>query len=308
MNNKTYRINGGIGFSIDTPTTDSFFTLSNNIEINDNRDKKFTMDELCRLHKLLENIKNENKLKYGISCVIESDILPHYGLGSTTSIYLSCIEALFLMNDISCDNSKIIALSKRGGTSGIGINTYFDGGFIFDVGIKNETDSLEPSSIADRKSRTPLVLNKSKTPNWNIGICIPYYLKGKSEQEEINFFKESCPIEKMYIGDILYESIYGVTSAIVENDYNSFCNSINEIQLTKWKYLERSLYGQGIIELEAKIKQLDADCVGMSSLGPLLFFTSKNINNIINILKNDIKEIRCYNSTMNNQGRIITYA
>jgi beta-ribofuranosylaminobenzene 5'-phosphate synthase len=308
MNDDGYRINGGIGFSIDTPVTNSHFMLSNDIEIYDKREKKFTQDEQKKLYDILENVKHEYKMNSGITCIIESEVFPHYGLGSSTSIYLSCIEALFLLNEISCDRKEIISLSTRGGTSGVGINTYFEGGYVFDIGIKNEKDLLVPSSIADRKGKKPLAIYKGKTPDWKIGICIPYYLNNKSEQEEKDFFNKHCPIEKIYVNDILYESIYGVTSSVIEGDYKIFCQSINTIQQTRWKYLERSLYGKSLQELEQKIFQLGADCVGMSSLGHSLFFIGNNIDNIINELKHDNSNLRCYISKMNNQGRLITYA
>jgi len=305
MNNNSYRINGGIGFSIDTPITNSHFKLSKDIEIQDKREKKFTQDEQEKLINTIESVKNDNKMNNGITCIIESDIFPHYGLGSNTSIYLSCIEALFLLNEVTYDNSKIISLSTRGGTSGIGINTYFDGGYVFDIGIKNERDLLVPSSIANRNGKKPLVIYKGETPNWEIGICIPHYLNNKSEQEEKDFFSKYCPIGKKYINDILYESVYGITSAIIERDYKVFCQSINAIQKTRWKHLERSLYGKALLKLEKKIMQLGADCVGMSSLGPSLFFLSDNIINIINELKHDKSNLQCYISKMNNQGRLI---
>jgi beta-ribofuranosylaminobenzene 5'-phosphate synthase len=308
MNDNDYRINGGIGFSIDAPITNSHFILSKNIEIYDNRKKKFTQEEQTKLYDILKRVKDDYKIDNGITCIIESEVFPHYGLGSSTSIYLSCIEALFLLNETNCDRDNIVSLSTRGGTSGIGINTYFDGGFIFDIGIKNENDLLVPSSIADRKGKKPLVVYKGKTPDWEIGICIPHHLKNKSEQEEKDFFNKYCPIEKEYIGDILYESVYGITSAIIENDYNVFTQSINAIQHTRWKYLERSLYGQALLELEQRIMQLGADCVGMSSLGPSLFFTGNNVSKIISTLKKNIQDAQCYISKMNNQGRKITYA
>jgi beta-ribofuranosylaminobenzene 5'-phosphate synthase len=308
MNNDGYRINGGIGFSINSPSTHSHFVVSDDININDKREKKLTKDEMDKLCTILKNVKEEKKFSNGISCNIKSEVLPHYGFGSSTSIYLSCIEALFYFNNISYTKEEVITLSKRGGTSGIGINTYFDGGFIFDSGIKNENDLFEPSSIAKRGDKKPLAIYKGKTPDWNIGICIPCYLKNKSEQEEIDFFRQSCPIDRKDVIEILYEATYGITSAIIENDYNVFCKSINAIQLTRWKLLERSLYGQGLIDLGQKIIQSGADCVGMSSLGPLLFFLGETIDDIIINLEKDNSGIKCYKSKVNNQGRIITYA
>lgn len=305
MNNDGYRINGSIGFSICNPKINVYFEESDNFEITDERKIKFTKQEKTKLQQVLIDAANKFELNKRIRYIIKSDALPHYGLGSNTAIYMSCVEALFMLNGIEYSQDDIVRCSKRGGTSGIGINTYFEGGFIFDVGIKNNEQLFNPSSIADRNGEMPLVVHKSKLPDWKIGICIPKYIQNKSEQEEIDFFKAHCPINKTSIESILYEAVYGITSSIIEHDYDVFCKSVNTIQSSQWKYLERLLYGEELIKLEQKIKSLGADCVGMSSLGPVLFFTGKNINNIIEIISNDIPETICYNSSFNNKGRII---
>jgi beta-ribofuranosylaminobenzene 5'-phosphate synthase len=305
MNDNGYRINGSVGFSISKPKIDVDFEESNDIEIIDKREIKFAEQEKNRLYHVLMEATNKLSLKKKIRCIIKGYALPHYGLGSNTAIYMSCIEALFILNEIKYSQEDVIRYSKRGGTSGIGINTYFEGGFIFDVGIKNNEQLFNPSSIADRNGEMPLVIHKCKLPNWEIGICIPKYIQNKSEQEEIDFFKTHCPIDKISIENILYEAVYGVTSSIIEHDYDVFCKSVNTIQSTQWKYLERLLYGKELIKLEKRIKSLGADCVGMSSLGPVLFFTGNNINSIIEIISNDIPETICYNTSFNNKGRIV---
>ena len=280
MNNDGYRINGGIGFSISSPALNSYFEESESIEIVDLRFVKFTTPESDKLKSTLTNSKNEFKLKKSIRCTIKGETLPHYGLGTNTAIYLSCLEALFIVNNFQYDKSTIVSLSNRGGTSGIGTNTYFDGGFVFDVGIDKQNQLLHPSSIGNRNGKIPLVLHMCKLPEWQIGICIPN-IPNKSEQEEIDFFNTRCPIEKSSVESILYEAVYGVTSSILESNYVVFCQSVNAIQLTKWKNLERSLYGSELYNLECKIKSFGADCVGMSSLGPMLFFMGQNLNEII---------------------------
>lgn len=308
MNNDGYRINGSIGFSVSAPQIDVDFEESDNFEVIDKRRIKFTEQEKDRLYLVLMEAKDRFSFQRRIRCTIKSSAIPHYGLGSNTAIYMSCIEALFMLNEVEYTQDNIVTYSKRGGTSGIGINTYFEGGFIFDVGIKkNNEQSLIPSSIADRKGKTPLVMHKCKLPDWRIGICIPQYIKNKSEQEEVNFFKSYCPIDKSHVECILYEAVYGITSSIIENDYDVFCKSVNTIQSTQWKYLERLLYGKTLVELEQKIKSLGADCVGMSSLGPILFFTGTDIKGIIEKISNDIPDTICYNTSFNNNGRIISY-
>lgn len=307
MNDDGYRINGGIGFSVSEPIITCYFSKSFEVLIIDEREKKFTSDELERLKKTIYECCATHNLKTAIKCTISGNSLPHYGLGSNTAIYLSCIEAVLLLNDQSYDNKKLVDLSKRGGTSGIGINTYFDGGFVFDIGIKKHKQILNPSSIAKRNNVLPTVLNKCKSPEWKIGLCIPNLIENKSEDEEIDFFQNNCPIDKFSVQEILYESTYGIASSIIENDYITFCMAINKIQITKWKLLERSLYGNKLIEIESALKELGADCVGMSSLGPGLFFTGEKIEEIISGLTMTFPSVICYTTTMNNQGRIISY-
>ncbi len=308
MNQDGYRMNGSVGFSISAPKIDVYFEESENIEIIDQREIKFTEQEKTRLQSVLKESIIKFGLKKSLKYTICSSILPHYGLGSNTAIYMSCIEALFLLNEYEYSQNDIVTLSKRGGTSGVGINTYFEGGFIFDVGIKNEKEpQFHPSSVADRNGKTPLVIHKCKLPDWRIGICIPTHIRNKSEQEEVDFFKKICPIDKDSIEGILYEAVYGITSSVIENDYKTFCMSVNTIQLTKWKYLEREQYGDELIELEQRMKSWGADCVGMSSLGPILFFAGKNIDSIIQAVSYNFPESICYNVSFNNQGRIINY-
>lgn len=307
MNNDGYRINGGIGLSFSEPKINGFFEVSKNIEIKDERNYKFTKIEETKLQRLLSDTYVALGMKKKIRCTIRSDVYPHYGLGSNTAIIMSCIEALFILNDIDYQPDDIIKHSKRGGTSGIGINTYLVGGFVFDVGIKKNKQLFNPSSIAKRNGKIPLVIHKCRLPNWEIGICIPKYILNKTELEEIDFFRTHCPIDRLSTENILYEAVFGITSSIIENDYDVFCKSVNNIQTTKWKYLERTIYGDDLIKLEGTIKALGADCVGMSSLGPMLFFTGKDIEKIIEGITSKNPNTFCYCTSFNNQGRIINY-
>lgn len=306
MNNDGYRINGGIGFSISNPKLSLCFKESESVEITDLRTFKFTEFEKEKLISIIKKSIIQYEFKKSISCKIEGDVLPHYGLGSNTSIYLSCLEALFIINNHKYTHNTLILASNRGGTSGVGINTYFEGGFVFDVGIDKQEQILLPSSIAERNGNLPLVLNKCNLPNWQIGICIQN-ISNKSEQEEIDFFKSCCPIDKSSVEEILYEAVYGITASVLNENYAVFCKAINAIQLTKWKSLERSIYGSELYELENKIKSYGADCVGMSSLGPMLFFMGENLDEIILNINKEFPTAVCYRSYFNNQGRIVSY-
>lgn len=307
MNRDGYRLNGGIGFSISSPTLDISFEEADTIDVVDQRKQGFTEDELHRLKCHIKKVvKNQNFNKMFI-CVINEGIIPsHVGFGSNSMIYLACVEALFILNQRDYSEKDVIALSGRGGTSGIGINTYFRGGFVFDTGVANlGTRTHAPSSVfVSKRCQQPLLMKSIELPLWDLGICIPQIIP-KTEEEEKHFFQTNCPIEKGDVEKILYEAVYGVTSSLMENDFKAFCESVNAIQQTKWKSLERNLYGEPIIEVEKTIKKNGARCVGMSSLGPMLYFFGDDIEGSVEKLNHEIPQCVCFKTTFNNLSRIV---
>lgn len=309
MNNDGYRLNGGIGFSIASPTLDMGFEYSDLIQVIDMREHGFIHDELDRLENHLDIVMIKKKFKTGLRCVIYDGLVQsHVGFGSNSIIYLSCIEALFIMNKRSYNEQDVIALSGRGGTSGIGINTYFRGGFVFDVGIPNhEQRGLAPSSaFMDRIEDKPLLMKSVTLPKWQLGICIPL-IGHKTEEEEKNFFQENCPINKDDVERILYEAVYGITSSLLESDFDVLCKSVNAIQQTKWKSLERVLYGKELLAAESIIRNAGAKCVGMSSLGPLLYFFGDDIDRVVDNVKKEMPECVCFKTCFNNASRIVEH-
>lgn len=309
MNRDGYRINGGIGFSIASPTLEMRFVVADDVEVEDKRCHGFAKAEQNRLTDYLRRVKSQEKLGLGFVCTIHEGVIEsHVGFGSNTTIYLSCVEALLILNNREYTENKLIALSGRGGTSGIGINTYFKGGFIFDTGIANTGHrALAPSSdFMDEERHQPLLMKSMTLPQWDLGICIPA-VDRKTEDEERHFFQTNCPIEKSAAEDVLYEAVYGVTSSLMENDYEVFCQSIDAIQKTKWKTLERNLYGENLLNTESIIKNAGAKCVGMSSLGPLLYFFGEDIEGIVDRVNADLIGGQCYRTSFNNSGRILEY-
>ena len=307
MNKDGYRLNGGIGFSISSPILDINFETSNTIDIIDKRIYGFTEDELHRLKNHINQVaKNQDFEKVFICVINEGIIQSHVGFGSNTMIYLACIEALFILNQRNYSEEDVIALSGRGGTSGIGVNTYFRGGFIFDTGIAihGQRTHAPSSAFVSKECKQPLLMKSVELPFWDLGICIPQIVP-KTEEEESRFFQANCPIGKKDVEKILYESVYGATSSLMENNFKMFCNSINTIQQTKWKSLERNLYGDTIIEVEDTIRKNGARCVGMSSMGPMLYFFGDDIENIVEKVSCEMPHCVCFKTTFNNASRIV---
>src|SRR5690606_1710595 len=130
-----------------------------------------------------------------------------FGLGTSTMIRLACIESLFLSNQKKISKETIRKLSMRGKTSGVGVRTYFEGGYVFDIGHAKFNDKLQPSSKRESKTTESLLVLNERMPKWKLGICIPKNIKRKSEAEEKKFFDENTPIADSSVHETLYHCI-----------------------------------------------------------------------------------------------------
>ena len=299
-----YRVNGGIGFALEEPKGILKCGASKTFEFNDTRNFPLSHSELEQIYNTVEETKSSLSLTDNISVSLEGGMLTHFGMGSGTAIRLGCLEALLILNKKVYQMNDLISCSQRGGTSGIGIHTYFSGGFVFDIGIKNQGKKFLPSSRA-QNPLPPLVLQRIDMPNWNVGLCLPKALKRKTQEEEIQFFRKTCPISPQESYKVLYHSLFGTYASLREHDFESFAKSIKEIQVCEWKDKERSEHSEGLIELERSLYDLGASCVGMSSLGPLLFFFAQDEK--IKRIENGMKSQDCelIFTTASNSGREI---
>lgn len=290
MHDSVYRINGGVGFSIESPKAKISISKSKTFEIFDNRTSSLSEEERGALSQIVNNAEEILNLAGSISVEIGGEMMTHYGMGSGTSIRLACLEGLARLYHQSVTNLKLVALSERGGTSGIGINTYFDGGLIFDLGVRQVGQWFQPSSIA-QQTGPPLVLSHIELPTLKIGLCIPKNIQPKSQQEEINFFKENTPIEQVESYKALYHCLFGFYAAVKENDFEAMEKAIINIQKCEWKRRERNQYGDKLFNLEKLLYELGSKCVGMSSLGPMLYFFAPE--NIYPIILNEMPRNEC---------------
>ncbi|ABI72979.1 beta-ribofuranosylaminobenzene 5'-phosphate synthase family protein [Shewanella frigidimarina] len=273
MHECNFRKNGGVGLSVDTECQAEF--IPNNeleIVIHDFCNKQGKIEKIK--NKLLDFMKSTPKIKIYPTINISGNIFFNSGLGAGTSILLTCIEGILLINNIPYTETDIQSISGRGGTSGVGINSYFRGGFIFDSGTVNDNKKHKPSGDNTPKS-LPLLINSNKFPSWNLGLIIPKLNHNNYGKFEENFFDVNCPIAKNDAYEACYISVFGILSSVISENYKSFCMSINNTQNTKWKKLEIEFAGEPVIKLIENLKKSGADAVGMSSLGPGVYFFSK---------------------------------
>jgi beta-ribofuranosylaminobenzene 5'-phosphate synthase len=303
MNSDGYRQNGGIGFCVSKPQAKVHVSIASSFSLRDSRQCPLQAAEHSLLTKIAQDFAGSP-----VQIEISGEMPSHYGFGSSTSIRLATLEAIATVMGKTLDRSALIKASRRGGTSGIGITTYFDGGLVFDVGVKKDVcHELLPSSALEGTRPPPLIVAQIKMPAWKIGLCIPYNIPPQTEEQELAFFKRVCPTPAVAINETLYHVVYGAVASASEHDFDGFCNALSAIQNCTWKRLERELYGQQLVSLERKIYDSGARAVGMSSLGPGLFFLADDVDVVITGLKAALPEHSWMAGVCDNTGRNVIF-
>jgi beta-ribofuranosylaminobenzene 5'-phosphate synthase len=308
MGNGGYRTNGGVGFAIGYPITSVEFKRSTHFQISDKRKNALSSSSEARLSDAINRLCDLHGLKSGISVKVTGDSQPHFGFGTGTSLRLACIEALFILNGIPYTPNLIISSSGRGGTSGIGVHTYFNGGLVLDLGKPGRLLEHLPSNQQEDNLSIPLLLKHSPMPEWKIGICIPAGVNSISESQERSFFKRVCPISEKEVHETLYHVIFGLQAAVAESDFSTFCNAISAIQKCRWKHEEREQYGPHLRSIEEKLYKSGASAVGMSSMGPTLYFFAPDIENVLGRAHLALPECNIIATNFVNHGREIINA
>ncbi|WP_440856616.1 beta-ribofuranosylaminobenzene 5'-phosphate synthase family protein [Pseudomonas syringae] len=281
MSNSGYRQNGGVGFCISGLDTSISFTACKDFKIIDNRAIGYTDREASTLIAFLEQLYASYGYAQKFSITFLSGPAPHSGFGTGTSTRLACVEAANHLNNLEADMNQIISASGRGGTSGVGVNTYFSGGMSIDLGVKSTGLPLAPSSARQSPHTLPTQILWLPLPiHWRIGIAVAPEAYRISAEEEIRFFNRTCPVDILSVQQSIYHALSGMACSAIESDFETFCSAINAIQGTEWKEAEWSAQACTLTELRKALHEVGAKCVGLSSLGPTIYFLSDDLDGV----------------------------
>ena len=304
MSSDGYRANGGIGFFINELYTTVTLSHAEHNILEDKRTCHSSPFPTKRFIEWLTEFLQQEAITHKFSITISGNVPSHYGFGLSTSIRMSVVEGIYKLIGKEVDKETIIQTSHRGGTSGIGVHGYFTGGFVFDLGHNSRTHHM-PSRSGESASHLPLLLATTPMPNWQIGIAIPKNITTKTFEEEVQFFNTNCPIQPASVYETTYHALFGALASVKSDDFNEFCNAIKSIQQQEWKSAERSLYPK-LTAIENILYAAGANAVGMSSLGPSLYFLAHDVSTVIqksHALLNDSALLLL--TTPNNSGREI---
>lgn len=275
LGNATFRKYGGAGFTLSGLPTEIVATRSRRIVVRDSgkldvQGKKDLVSALQRLSDIAPLAKAQVTVRQ----------LPpqHIGLGTKTSLLLGALMASSLAAGIRLPRSLLQQISSRGGTSGIGINTFFQGGFLTDAGHDPaESDRFAPSS-SRRPIEIPPVLCRASIPQqWLFYLLLPSgrRFSGGLEQE---FFKQNTPIQKAEVLQSIGLLYHGVLPAILTNNLKLLKASIERLHETGFKNKELKAQPKVVRDIIYSFKDIPGCAIGLSSMGPLIYVIANKRN------------------------------
>jgi len=279
---------GGMGLSINKHPT--ILTVSKASKFQSNLNKILN-DKI--LHFIADN-KLSKKIR--IDCIDSPQ--KHIGLGSGTQLILSIEEALSKFYRFK----QSINIFKRNYRSGVGVNSYKNGGFIVDA-PKNNLQSNE------------IIFKTSFPKEWKIILIFDSKAKGLHGSSENKFFSTDTTISlRKKLSDLTLNEII---PSIIYKDFDIFARSLTQFQELNslfYSSIQKSSYlSHDIAKVIKKISMNFNIAAGQSSWGPtsyMLIDPKYEHYEIISILDNAIS---MYNNlsyeivSAKNNGRKLSY-
>lgn len=292
LNGSYARIDGGMGLTIEDPnfilygeTSEKGVQVDFSDELNDTDiiseyEKKITDAANC----LIDHLDLEDGFYFNV----KKGSLPHSGLGFGTQTSLSTAKLITELVGETVDTHQLAHVVKRGGTSGVGIHAFEKGGFIIDGGHNlKEKNSFLPSSASN--ANPPLLISRYDFPEeWGVLIVILNSKDSVCGNKEVNIFQNYCPVPKNEVCEVSHLILMNLIPSLIEKDLPTFGHTIDEIQNKGFKKIEVSLQSDKIMNLIAKMREVGAYGVGMSSFGPTIYSIFDKNN------KHIVEEIREY--------------
>lgn len=261
LNAELGRVDGGIGITLNKPGWDIA------IEVTDEQ-PEYTE----RVTEIFNNLSRFFQMRNKYKIIINSNIPRHVGLGSQTQLALALAKAVSIFEDQG--DVPIRNLAKyvgRGGTSGIGVAAFEHGGFVLDGGHStvNKPEFL-PSHYSEADPAVVLA-NYPVPEDWYFVVAVPNVEHGAHGTREAAIFQEHCPLPTTEVEKVTRVILMQTLPSILEEDIESFGQSLTQLQKIGFKRVENELQVEVIRKLQDFYLEKGAFGAGLSSFGPATY-------------------------------------
>jgi beta-ribofuranosylaminobenzene 5'-phosphate synthase len=291
------RIDGGVGITLKNPCLKiGAESVHDGVEVEFSKSCQLinglVEDYTIKIENSTIKMKNALKIEGDFKFRVESAFPPHSGLGSGTQLSLAVAKLISAMNDQDLTALDLAKIVGRGGTSGIGVESFENGGFIIDGGHKcDEKQGFLPSS-ASCASPPPIIARYDFPEDWRLILVIPNVERGVSGDKEVNAFQTYCPIPLGEVEKLSHLILMKLMPSILESDLDTFGEAVNKIQGIGFKRIENKLQNPYIAKIMDDLRVAGAAGVGMSSFGPTIFaVTDTNELDIVNAANDALKNV-----------------
>ena len=291
------RIDGGVGITLQKPGLKiQAEPADNGVEVVFSKSCQFIAglvdDYTVKIKNSTLKVIDALKIGAGFKFTVHSTYSPHSGLGSGTQLSLAVAKLISRMNNHDLNALDMAKIVGRGGTSGIGVESFENGGFIIDGGHKRvEKPSFLPSS-ASPATPPPIIARYDFPLDWKIILAIPNVERGVSGAKEVDAFQNYCPVPLDEVEKLSHLLLMKLMPAVVESDLDSFGTAVNNIQNIGFKKIENKLQNPYINEIMKNLRIAGAAGVGMSSFGPTVYaVTDTNERDILGAANDSLKDV-----------------
>ncbi len=263
----THRRYGGIGFALDAYPVEVECALSANnvvttecqVAARDEMDVKNLLDRLTSV------------LEARFTACVRAVPPQHVGFGSKTALLLAVATACNALCGCPLAPNDLKKASGRGGTSGVGVNVFFLGGVVVDLGHpQTKHPAFAPSSAGSASYGPPVAARVPFPPQWTVHLFLPggrRYAGG----DEIAFFQENTPIPGDEARQVLAAVYHGILPAFLTQDFTLLKRALLDVHATGFKRRELEGQAEDVRQLLQILNQQDDVAAGMSSMGPLVY-------------------------------------
>lgn len=283
------RIDGGMGLTLQDP---NFILLGETTEKKTQIEFSQSIMDICKkecIEKIQDatfKIKKYFNIDEDFYFKVKNAYTPHSGLGSGTQIALSTAKIITKIMGIEADAYKLAQIVGRGGTSGIGVSSFENGGLIIDGGHSLEEKSTFSPSSSSSANPPVLLANYEFPKDWKILIVLLNSDVCVNGNKEVNIFQKYCPIPKQEVCELSHTIFMNIIPFLIEHNIQAFGRGIDLIQNLGFKNIEVSLQSVKIKNLMNKLREIGAYGVGMSSFGPAVYsIYDKNNKNIVDEIR-----------------------
>ena len=271
------RVDGGVGVALEEPHVTLRVELSKeqfNVRGVANALVRSLVDRFLQNENVEKSLETRELKRIGFQIDVLKMIPSHVGMGSMTQLSLALGAALNRLLNLDYSIREIAKVMRRGGTSGIGVAAFEQGGFILDAGHSFGPGKHKSSFLPSRTSRAPPapILIRHEVPrDWLFVIALPTIEKGAHGTREVDIFQKYCPIPEKEVEKLTRIILMQLLPGLVESDIQTVGAALTAIQQIGFKKIEIDLQNQIIGKLMEMALAAGAAGAGMSSFGPTTY-------------------------------------